>query len=276
MNVLIVGAGSIGLLLASRMDSPNVTLCTRSEEQAEIISNLGIVCEGETTAITTRIHVINWDQLLKMNKKWDIILLTIKQTQLTDSFVHALNTFMHHGTIVVAFQNGLGHELILQRHLCEEQLWLAISTEGANRYSANKVIHTGRGKITMGPINNSYLRQELWHKLIINAVINPLTAIHRVTNGQLLLDDAFIRQMKRLFDEAVQIAELEGIAIRDNHWQTVLDVCRRTAKNESSMLQDIQRGKQTEIANINGYILSIAHKHEIFLPAHMEVVNLIT
>ncbi|MEY4480598.1 MAG: hypothetical protein RLZZ267_1276 [Bacillota bacterium] len=275
MNVLIVGAGSIGLLLASRMAASHVTLCTRTKQQAETISDYGLVCEGETTAKITRINVIHWEQLLNLEKKWDVILLTMKQTQLTDSFVQSMKTFMHNGTIVVAFQNGLGHEQLLQRYICAEQLWLAISTEGANRYSANKVIHTGLGIIAMGPIDNPILRQALWHKLIVNAVINPLTAIHRISNGALLLNDAYIAQMRQLFEEAVQIATLEGITIRDDHWQTVLEICRRTAKNESSMLQDLNRGKETEIANINGYILSIAHKHQIHLPAHLEVVNLI-
>jgi 2-dehydropantoate 2-reductase len=276
MNVLIVGAGSIGLLLASRMASPQVSLCTHSEEQARLIAEHGITCLEGDVSQTTQIEVWSWNQALCLTRKWDILLLTVKQTQFNESFIQSLQSFMHSGTIVVAFQNGLGHDQLLRKYMASEQIWLAVSTEGANRLSMNTVAHTGHGTITMGPIDNAHLREEIWHKLIVNAVINPLTALYRISNGALLQSDEHLARMRTLFNEAVEVATAEGVVIRANHWQTVLDICRRTANNESSMLQDIRRGNRTEIANINGYILSLAKIHDIDLPAHREVVNLFT
>jgi 2-dehydropantoate 2-reductase len=101
--------------------------------------------------------------------------------------------------------------------------------------------------------------RRLWHKLIINAGINPYTAILDCPNGKILdypLYQSTIEQLcmelSQLMDAAVQIRETPD-ALR----QRIEQVARNTAGNTSSMRADVLRGRPTEIDFINGYLAKL-------------------
>lgn len=115
----------------------------------------------------------------------------------------------------------------------------------------------------------------IWSKLVINAVINPLTAILRVKNGE-LLESAWTRElMLDLYREACLVAEAKDIQLPDDLWQTILTVCEATSRNHSSMLQDIEQSRTTEIDRINGSLLQMAEELNLDLPAHRTVYRLV-
>jgi 2-dehydropantoate 2-reductase len=107
----------------------------------------------------------------------------------------------------------------------------------------------------------------VWSKLIINAAINPLTALLRVPNGELLERPAARELMRVLAKEAACVASAEkaNLPFRDPV-AFVEDVARKTAGNHSSMLQDIQRGAPTEIDAICGAVVSAGQRHHISTP----------
>ncbi|ASK34827.1 2-dehydropantoate 2-reductase [Alcanivorax sp. N3-2A] len=116
------------------------------------------------------------------------------------------------------------------------------------------------------------IRERQWHKLIANAVINPLTALHDVANGRLLEDPA-------LHAEAAALAAEADTLLRrlDPHWPgdslpQVMAVVRATAGNTSSMRADAQRGAVTEIDAINGWLLRQAATLGLALPNHERIV----
>lgn len=266
----------MGLLLASRMDARATTLCTRTEEQAATIREAGVTrVDLEGTEKQVALEALAWDELLKQNRTWDIVILTLKQTQLTDAVIRALAPLGHAATQWIAMQNGMGHLERLTATLNADNLWVGISTEGAWRASANTVRHTGGGTIQLGRAADSRTQSALWHKLIINAVINPLTAIYKVANGSLVESGERLEEMQRLYEEAVQVARAEGVTVASGHWDVVVDVCRKTAANRSSMLQDRLAGREMEWQAINGYVLSRGEMHGLALPATTEVVNLL-
>jgi 2-dehydropantoate 2-reductase len=93
-------------------------------------------------------------------------------------------------------------------------------------------------------------------KLAINAVINPLTAIHRVTNGA-LLTAPLAEDTKRLTREVQALLRAGGAdQIAEALPARVTEVCSQTAKNHSSMRVDVERGRPTEIEAIAGWLLS--------------------
>jgi 2-dehydropantoate 2-reductase len=96
-------------------------------------------------------------------------------------------------------------------------------------------------------------------------MINPLTAIFNCKNGELFTRGPIIRVMRLLLSEASQVI-LSLPKLRDDQTtesrfsmesleEVVLNVAAKTAKNTSSMLQDVRAGKATEIEYINGYIV---------------------
>jgi 2-dehydropantoate 2-reductase len=219
--------------------------------------------------------VCSWSALLAQRRSWDVVVLTTKQTHLTDALLEALPQLGHAATQWIAMQNGMGHLERLAATLPADHLWAGISTEGAWRASATTVRHTGRGTIQLGRATDPRTQSALWHKLLINAVINPLTAIYEVANGTLVDSKERLDEMRRLYEEAVQVALAEGVEVAPAHWEVVLDVCRQTAANRSSMLQDRLAGREMEWQAISGYVAARGEMHGLALPATAEVVNLL-
>jgi len=101
------------------------------------------------------------------------------------------------------------------------------------------------------------IEARLWGKAVANAAINPLTALWRVTNGELLQTEDRRWLLTRLAEEAANVARTKGIVLPfEDPVGFVESVCRTTAANRSSMLQDVERGRQTEIDSINGIIVA--------------------
>ncbi|KAL1868412.1 hypothetical protein VTK73DRAFT_3706 [Phialemonium thermophilum] len=169
--------------------------------------------------------------------------------------------------------------------------WAGICTTGIYSTTPFSFVLAGPGKMTIGPVSSSdesslgtsYMVQSMLRakdlvaspvsaaeiqraqllKLVVNAMANPLTAIFRCKNGDLFVHEARLHLMKALLEEAAPIirallpARYQGDdAFSDDRLlELVLDVTEKTAKNTTSMLQDIQAGRQTEIDYINGYIV---------------------
>jgi len=102
-----------------------------------------------------------------------------------------------------------------------------------------------------------------WNKLFANAVINPITAITREKNG-IVLSKHLEETVERIADECVEVAEKEGLTLdKSEVLKFVYSVAKKTSMNTSSMLQDVLKGRRTEIDSINGYVVRLAKKYAI-------------
>ena len=109
----------------------------------------------------------------------------------------------------------------------------------------------------------------VWGKLVINAAINPLTALLRVPNGELLQRPAAHKMMSVLAREAAAVAMAQGIHLPfEDAVRAAEDVARKTATNHSSMFQDIRRGAPTEIDAICGAITKTGEKLGVSTPVN--------
>jgi 2-dehydropantoate 2-reductase len=116
----------------------------------------------------------------------------------------------------------------------------------------------------------------IWGKLVINAAINPLTALLRVPNGQLLERPSARRMMSSLAHETAEVASAEKIRLPfTDPIAAAEDVARKTGANHSSMFQDVLRGAPTEIDAICGAVVKTAQKHNIHTPANWACWNLV-
>ncbi|HEU0294282.1 MAG TPA: 2-dehydropantoate 2-reductase [Anaerolineales bacterium] len=112
-------------------------------------------------------------------------------------------------------------------------------------------------------------RSLIWGKLVINAAINPLTALLKVPNGELLERPSARVMLGALAREAAQVAHAESINLPfDDPVHAAEEVARKTAANHSSMLQDVLRGAPTEIDAICGAIVRAAEKHRLSTPVN--------
>ncbi|SDM90030.1 2-dehydropantoate 2-reductase [Paenibacillus sp. yr247] len=311
MRIMIIGAGSLGLLFAAKLSAfcEHMTVIARTREQATELAQQGIALDGtEERYLTTRSGVIEFGYFIEEVKMtnnslhhFDYIFLMVKQPAITQELVDYLKTHMSTDTYLVSFQNGIGHEEMLGGEFGRDRLLLAVTTEGAKREGLTAVSHTGHGVTYMGTAehidqfansaqillvellekagfqimmsNNMEVR--IWSKLMINAVINPLTAILRVKNGELLVSPWTRSLMRALYQEACIVAEAKGVLLPDELWDSLLGVCEATSMNHSSMLQDIEQSRHTEIDRINGSLLQMAKELNLELPTHETIYQLV-
>ncbi|WP_036745750.1 ketopantoate reductase family protein [Paenibacillus sp. UNC451MF] len=313
MKVRVIGAGALGMLIAASLAEAGIQieLVTRSREQADTLSEEGLLLlkkksDASQQEVIVRPIVMSEDKLeltTGVQAAPDVILLMVKQTAVTEELADKIAAQMKPETRLICFQNGIGHTDILSRSIPAEQIWLAVTTEGAFRHHSRCVEHTGRGLTWLGPLSmpndqkneddlekklqkmfqdagfnvslSNKITSKVWNKLLINSVINPLTAILQIPNGKLTQLPATMPLMRALFEEGVQLAGKLGIELADDLWEQLLTVCERTAANQSSMLQDIRACRLTELDSITGGLLAKAQQAGMGLPAHRTVYQLV-
>ncbi|PYI54598.1 ketopantoate reductase family protein [Paenibacillus flagellatus] len=316
MNIVCVGAGSIGMLAAAKLAAAgaDVALVARTERQAALLNGEGLALRQGDTETVCRVPAYSFerlaeDRLPERLEGADWIMLTVKQQHLSEPLLALLGAMAagNGGGRLLCFQNGIGHAERLSRFVHPSRLFLAVTTEGAKKLSGREVAHTGAGSTWIGPafgndepgtaspeIDNAQkkavktlneagfrtfpsnqMMEIVWNKLLINAVVNPLTALLRVRNGELLATERRIGLMRRLLDEGTAVAKACGIPVRDDVWEQIVDVCAKTADNASSMLQDVSSGRPTEIDWINGAIVERARRFGIPVPVHETVCDLV-
>ncbi len=197
----------------------------------------------------------------------------------------------------ILLMNGMGNrELFLNSGLDPARLQEGITSLGVLLAGEGKVELKGRGKTVlqnqigredrqflekrfseMGfeiEFSKDFCRQQFL-KLLANAAINPITALTRRQNG-VVLSPALKSTVERVVAETVAVAKAEGLAISEEEaLGLVLSVAEKTAANTSSMLQDVLRGKETEIEAINGYIFRRAGEHGIAAPVNETLYGMV-
>src|SRR5262249_24952014 len=117
----------------------------------------------------------------------------------------------------------------------------------------------------------------VWRKLAVNCAINPLSALRRVPNGQLLDDPTLLATMTGAAREVAAVACARGLTLApDQAAEMAIAVARATAANRSSMLQDLTRGSPTEIQALNGAVCRAARRVAVPVPINQRLVDDIT
>jgi len=308
MKIDIIGAGSVGLLLAAKLTASGMatSVVTGGEEQASQLTNHGVKLIGlDGTEADLPMKARSFAAYEEEeNSPADWVFLTVKQQHLDKRLIAAVGRHMGPETVVLCFQNGVGHLDRLSTHVPAVRLLSAVTTEGARRLSGSSVRHTGPGVTRIGraccPIEvedplhdklqvlvrcleaagflalaSNSIQSDIWNKLLINSVINPLTSLLRVKNGELLNRASVVGLGRALLEEGVKVAGGLGIAVSDKLWARVEEVCTATAGNHSSMLQDVMAGRATEADWINGSIIAEAERLGLEVPCHRTVFALV-
>jgi 2-dehydropantoate 2-reductase len=98
------------------------------------------------------------------------------------------------------------------------------------------------------------IQPHLWRKLVVSAAINPVSSLLGVPNGALLDDSEALQVMRAAALEVVAVAAAEGVDLGPDAAELPEAVAQATASNHSSMLQDLDRGRPTEIDAISGFV----------------------
>jgi len=221
----------------------------------------------------------------------DMLLVTLKAWQVSDA-VKALTATLPASSPVLLLHNGMG--TIDELKSIHQPLLMATTTHAARR-DGNIIVHVAGGVTHIGPARaqdgdysyladtlqdvlpdvawHNHIRPQLWRKLAVNCVINPLTALWNCPNGELKNHQQLVAT---LCAEVASVVEREGLHTSADDLRYYVDqVIESTAENISSMLQDVRAQRHTEIDYITGYLLKRARAHGISVPENARLYDMV-
>ncbi len=260
MKINIIGAGSMGIVLSYFLHKKNeVVLTVKRGEKKYYEDGLVLWYNGKEEKFVVKISEGIEDS--------DLTIIAVKSYDLQRVYA----SYNLKGKVIL-IQNGLTH---ISTEIDGVLKIYAVTTWASKRLSKGVAELTGKGYFRLGSksgeIDLRFLREsgieaewvndielELYRKAAINAVINPITSLFGVKNGQLprvkelwSIASATINELEELFSKMGYRLEVE---------KNVLETCKVTADNDNSMLQDIRQGKRTEIDSITGELISLGLK----------------
>ncbi|WP_404452496.1 2-dehydropantoate 2-reductase [Virgibacillus necropolis] len=264
MRIGVLGGGSVGLLVARYLsENHEVTVYVRRNQQKQKLNDHGLFLSSHTTPCKVKALMTN--EL----KDEECVIVCVKQPDMNS--VLPLLSYMNEKTPIIFLQNGMGH-IDLIRDIAQP-VYIGIVTHGALRKSDHIITHTGKGIIKLANfsgseenlsaiihrLNNEFFpfqiekdwQKVLAEKLVINAVINPLTAIFEVPNGDILRNTYLMNLAKELCREACYILQLDYM----DQWNHVQTVANNTKENVSSMWKDLKSNRKSENEAISGYLV---------------------
>jgi len=199
----------------------------------------------------------------------------------------------------LTIQNGLGNYETLVEHLGADRVAVGVIYVGAQLVNG-ELRATGPGKVELGRPGAVASRAKLdelgrllreggmdvtlvddawpavWRKVVTNAAVNPLTALIRRTNAELLADAPASRVADCIAREVARVATASGVRMAEDEavkqWRAMAEL---TGANRSSMLQDVEAGRPTEIDAISGAVVREAERHGVAAPMNQAMTLLV-
>jgi len=290
MRIAILGAGSIGCLVAAKLveDGHDVLVHARGEHGAVLaVAGLKITGLWDYSVAPER-WTVSLDEAgihPSLEKSFDQAIITSKAKDTRKLCEIAIK--LTDGP-VLSLQNGLGNQEILSSHFFENSA-VGVTTNAVKRIAPGQIEWVGRGSLTVGGSKGEVFIDTLqslsaeysqdvsaiiWNKLLINVAINPLAAICGVLNGELRFEP-LLSQSESTMLEAANIARLLGVKISEDLVliQNLHSVLDSTAENECSMLADVKAGRETEIDVLCGQVVARGEKLGIPTPLNSMLLS---
>jgi 2-dehydropantoate 2-reductase len=296
VKTVIIGAGAMGSLFGGllALSKQEVWLVDIRQEQIDAIRSAGLRLEEKGKAQTIRVNATS--DVTSIGKA-DLVIFFVK-TYHTEKAASDALVLQKEGTLFLTLQNGLGNEEAICKQVDPRNVMLGVTNHGATLLGPGHIRHAGWGKTYIGELDGkvtdrikqialvfnqagietevtSSIRELVWDKLFINIGINALTALTGLKNGQLLDHPETLRLVEALVSEAVEVARKKGIFIKENPLEKVKAVAEATRQNRSSMGQDFDYKRRTEIDAINGAVVGEAEQLGISVPYNRMITDLI-
>lgn len=292
-TVLIMGTGAMACLFAARFSAAGIPVLMYGTwpEGLQALRSVGVRLIDETgEELAYPVQVVS-ELNQCVGARHAMVLVKSWQTQRA---ARQLADCLVPDGVALTLQNGVGNREILVKSLGAKRVSLGVTTIGATLLGPGRVRQAGEGVISLSahpliaPLS-TMLRSAgfvieiepdptalLWSKLVINAAINPLTALLKVNNGELLSRSSARTLLQAIVREAASVAIAQGIRLPYPDPVVAAEaIARRTSANRSSMLQDVLRGAPTEIDAICGAIVKAGEMTNVPTPIIRTVWQLV-
>lgn len=285
MKVLVAGAGAIGQFLGAQLQDAghDVDLLT-TPRHVEPLQDLRIqglsTWAGALDAAT---------EAGALEGPFDCIALTSKAHQ-TQHIAPLVAPLLDEEGTFLTLQNGLGNAQKVARVVPAGKVAVALTSHGIMVEAPGRLRHAGKGATQVGPhvpaaaeaarraealLQDAGLDPEwhdemrglIWRKAMVNHSVNPVAALHRVPNGELLERPDLHALSLSLLHEAIALASRARVILPPGDLLELLDrTLERTATNRVSMLQDVEAHRPTEIEQLTGRMVRLGEKLLVSMP----------
>ncbi len=292
-NVLICGIGAIGSIYADkiqRYDSQSLRILVDKERLNRYLANPTIFNGRE----------LNFNYILPDNSdfKADLIIIATKFEGLKDA-LNNIKNFVKEDTIILSLLNGVTSEwLIAEKYGREKLLYSYFIGHSAVR-EGRKIIHDDVNTIVYGSENSDDIENvervkeyferarinysipddilhSLWLKFMLNVAANQTTAILGLTFGELLENTRAMAFVRNVLKEVQAIAKAEGVKNPETMIdETVEHLHTMIPEGKTSMLQDVEAGRKTEVDMFAGTVIELGLKHHIETPYNTVLKELV-
>lgn len=228
----------------------------------------------------------------------DVVLVCVKAYDTREALEGARPLLAGCEAPVVSLQNGLGNVEAIAEMVGPERAFGGATTHAARRTGTGELVHAATGETVIAPRVRSRqghaeevarglsshglatraeadLEALLWRKVVVSCGINAVTAILGVENGALAGDGDPRELARAAAAEALAVARAEGVELEGAAVDLVLEVAARTAGNRSSMLQDLEFGRRTEVDSIQGAVCARGLRRGVETPINWTLARLV-
>ena len=269
-RVAVFGAGAIGCWYGGLLALAGypVTLLARPARVRAIAAE-GLRVQGPAIDSVVRIAASADPDALR---DAELVLCCVKSSD-TLAAADAMRARLRPDALVLSLQNGIENAQRLRAALPQHDVAaVLVYTANAMAGEAHVVCHGG-GQLLLEASERAAaaqallrsagiaadlcddIKREMWSKLIVNCVWNPLSALGRLPYAALAEVDDFDVLVRSILAECVAVAQADGVALSDDLENKVMRVPKVMGKQASSTAQDLARGRNTEIEDLNGYVV---------------------
>jgi 2-dehydropantoate 2-reductase len=293
-KIAIVGAGAMGAAYAAMFSDAgdfSVSFAARGERYRRLAKE-ALTINGRQY----RVPVIHPDAV---KEPAQLVIVALKHHHLKDALPD-IDALAGDDTIILSVMNGLESEEIIGRACGMEKVVFAIAVGIDAVREENRFQYANRGKIVFGVlphdgrdhrldclktafdragIPNEISRdmvRVMWWKFMINVGINQASAVLRSPYGIFQSLPHALALMKTLMQEVIALAQKKGIDLtaKDlDDWCTILKTLSPDGK--TSMLQDIEAGRKTEVEIFAGKVVSMGEKFQVPTPVNETILRII-
>jgi 2-dehydropantoate 2-reductase len=287
VHIVVLGAGAIGSVYGAKLSTAHdVTLVARPAHADEINTH-GLRITG-TEEKTYRVRAVT--EVVEL-AAGTLIVLTTKVSD-SETAVRPLVHLLTPEMTILCVQNGLYSERLVKDLVGDRCLVLRAITHFGAIYRTPGVVElkvSATTRIQDSPrsaaIADAFTRcgldgqvtrrikDEMWEKLVVNCVINPINAMTRAEVGAIA--DERLRPLKQLIvDECRLVAARDGVDLAADFVDRI-DRQYAPSRNLSSMQQDLLKGRPTEIDFLNGAVVSLGRQYGVECPVNQALTMII-
>lgn len=296
MKIAVVGAGAMGSLFGGLLaeSGADVWLLDIWAEHVKAVNENRLNIEREGKFRSVSVKATTDPNRIGIS---DIVIIFVKSTN-TRQAAKTAKFLMDDSSLILTLQNGMGNADTIAEVIEPARIIAGTTSHGATMLGPGSIRHAGIGPTTIGMwadggkdkalyiakfLTEAGIKTEavddiqsvIWNKLLVNVGINAITALTGIKNGQLLDLSATQDISRAAVEEAMELARAQGVMIREDAVEHVFEIAKATSPNRSSMGQDVDNKRLTEIEAINGFVVREAFKIGLNVPINKTLTALI-